>query len=148
MATSKRISKELLNIQKRPIENVVANPTEDIHIWQARVVGAEDTYYEGGIFHLTVLLPKDYPFSPPKVNFDTPIYHPNINLKGDICLDILKVGEWNPSRSLREVLLSVITLLYAPNTDDPLVPKAAKVYLENKTRYAELVREYIEKYAL
>jgi ubiquitin-protein ligase len=31
-----------------------------------------------------------YPFEPPKVRFLTPVYHPNIDERGRICLDTLK----------------------------------------------------------
>ena len=41
-------------------------------------VGPPGTCYEGGKFRAELLLPDDYPMSPPKVIFDTKIYHPNI----------------------------------------------------------------------
>lgn len=64
--------------------------------------------------------------SPPKVVFDTKIYHPNIgkhinkldNL-GRICLDILKKN-WSPALQIKSVLLSIQSLLSEPNPDDPL----------------------------
>jgi ubiquitin-conjugating enzyme E2 N len=40
--------------------------------------GPPGTCYEGGKFKAELLLPDDYPMSPPKVIFDTKIYHPNI----------------------------------------------------------------------
>ena len=53
-------------------------------------MGPEDSPYSGGVFFLNINFPTDYPFKPPKVNFITRIYHPNINSNGSICLDILK----------------------------------------------------------
>ena len=32
----------------------------------------------------------DYPFQPPKVRFETKVFHPNVSEKGLICLDTLK----------------------------------------------------------
>ena len=41
-------------------------------------LGPSGTCYEGGKFDAELLLPDDYPMTPPKVVFDTKIYHPNI----------------------------------------------------------------------
>ena len=44
----------------------------------------------GGTFNAELFLPDDYPMTPPKIRFLTPIYHPNIDKLGRICLDVLK----------------------------------------------------------
>ena len=62
--------------------------------------------------------------NPPKVVFNTKIYHPNIDNLGRICLDILK-DKWSPALQIRSVLLSIQALLSSPNPDDPLNNEAA-----------------------
>ena len=68
---------------------------EKIH-WQ---VWKSDSPYSGGVFFLAIHFPTDYPFKPPKVNFTTRIYHPNINSNGSICLDILR-DQWSPALTI------------------------------------------------
>ena len=73
-------------------------------------MGGSDSPYKGGIFKLEVRIPDRYPFEPPNVKFLTPIYHPNIDAAGRICLDVLKMppkGSWKPSSNIRTVMLSI-----------------------------------------
>ena len=62
-------------------------------------MGPTDSPYTGGVFFLAIHFPTDYPFKPPKVNFTTRIYHPNINGNGSICLDILR-DQWSPALTI------------------------------------------------
>ena len=60
--------------------------------------GQAGTPWEGGTFKLKVDFPPDYPFKPPTVQFETTMYHPNIDDSGAICLPMLK--EWSPACTL------------------------------------------------
>lgn len=70
-----------------------------------------DSPYSGGVFFLAIHFPTDYPFKPPKVNFTTRIYHPNINSNGSICLDILR-DQWSPALTISKGQPSLPPLLY------------------------------------
>lgn len=123
-----------------------------------------DSPYSGGVFFLAIHFPTDYPFKPPKVNFTTRIYHPNINSNGSICLDILR-DQWSPALTIskgklkllisfmnsaneKSVLLSICSMLTDPNPDDPLVPEIAHVYKTDRQRYEATAREWTRKYAV
>lgn len=144
----KRISKELSDLIREPLQNCSAQPIDNSNLlrWKATLKGPSDTPYENGIFHLNIEFPQNYPFNPPKVRFITKIYHCNINSKGGICLDILK-NEWSPALTISKILLSISSLLNEPNPDDPLAPDIAKLYKKNKEEHNKVAREWTLKYA-
>lgn len=58
---------------------------------------------------LTVLGPlpvQNYPFKAPTVRFESALFHPNVDVHGNICLDILK-EKWSAAYSVRTILLSI-----------------------------------------
>eukprot|EP01097_Dermamoeba_algensis_P000944 TRINITY_DN134_c0_g1_i3.p1 TRINITY_DN134_c0_g1~~TRINITY_DN134_c0_g1_i3.p1 ORF type:complete len:180 (-),score=27.68 TRINITY_DN134_c0_g1_i3:333-806(-) len=68
--------KELIN---HPPEGIVAGPVSEDNIfeWEALITGPPGTPYEGGAFTALLKFPKDYPLNPPKMIFQTPMWHPN-----------------------------------------------------------------------
>ena len=81
---SGRITKELKELQQEAQKNpnsVVSAKTvgDDIRHWKGTIFGPSDTCYAGGIFKVDIIIPPDYPFKPPKMKFDTKIWHPNIS---------------------------------------------------------------------
>lgn len=144
---SKRINKEFEEFNRDPPTNCSAGPVnDDMFHWKAVLLGPTESPFEGGCFHLNIHFPSDYPFKPPKVNFITKIYHPNINSNGSICLDILK-NQWSPALTISKVLLSISSLLDDPNPDDPLVPEIANLCKSNLEAYKANARKWTKDYA-
>ena len=145
---SKRILKELKDLQKDPPTSCSAGPVaEDMFHWQATIMGPADSPYAGGVFLVTIHFPPDYPFKPPKVAFRTKVFHPNINSNGSICLDILK-EQWSPALTISKVLLSICSLLTDPNPDDPLDNKVADQWKNDHENAIKAAREWTRKYAM
>lgn len=93
--------------------------------WTATLLGPTGTPYANLTLKLTLNFPDNYPYAPPDVKFVTPIYHPNVDMAGRICLDILKPataggsseggGAWSAVLNTGAVLLSIQSLLGEPN---------------------------------
>jgi ubiquitin-conjugating enzyme E2 D/E len=145
----RRIQKELADITKDPPGGCSCGPANESNLyeWSGAIMGPADSPFTGGVFGLTIHFPTDYPFKPPKVNFTTRIYHPNVNKDGVICLDILK-NQWSPALTISKVLLSILSLLTDPNPDDPLWPEVADEYKNHRLVYDMKAREWTEKYAM
>ena len=101
----KRARKELINFNKLHPSNCSVCPISDdeIYNWQATIIGPDDSPYKGGIFFIQIFFPSDYPFKPPRLEFKTPIYHPNIYRNGSIRLDIFE-EEWSPDLTINKIL--------------------------------------------
>ena len=149
MTALNRIQKELIELSKDPLANCSAGPVNDndqFH-WNASIMGPEDSPYQGGIYFLDIKFPPEYPFKPAKIKFTTPIYHPNVNSSGSICLDILK-DQWSPALTITKVLLSISSLLTDPNPEDPLVAEIAKIYMTDRATYDANAKEWTRKFAM
>ena len=86
------------------------------------VIGPDDTPFEDGTFKLVLQFTEKYPNEPPKVKFQTNMFHPNIYADGQLCLDIL-ARKWSPTFDVLSILISVQCFLGDPNLDSPANPR-------------------------
>ncbi|PGH33769.1 ubiquitin-conjugating enzyme E2 C [[Emmonsia] crescens] len=133
---TKRLQSELMQLMMSPSPGISAFPDADGNLlsWTATISGPTETPYEGLTFKLSFAFPSNYPYAPPTVLFKTPIYHPNVDFSGRICLDILK-DKWSAVYNVQSVLLSLQSLLGEPNNASPLNGQAAELWDNNPEEY-------------
>lgn len=129
---TKRLQSELMGLMTSGDKGATAFPDGDnLFKWVGTLKGGDDTAFEGLVYKLELKFPPEYPFSPPTITFTTPCFHPNVDDRGNICLDILK-DKWSASLSVSAVLQSLRSLLGDPNNDSPLNGQAAAMWHDQK----------------
>jgi ubiquitin-conjugating enzyme E2 I len=117
----------------------------DLFHWECGMPGPNTDLYRDSYYTLALAFTNNYPFDPPVVRFDHPVYHPNVFPEGHVCLDILKC-RWKPSMNIMQILTGVQQLLAAPNTSSPANTSCCKVYIKDKGEYMRKVRENIHSF--
>lgn len=89
--STRRLQKDYKELKDAaiPLVGVSAAPLDDnFFVWHANIRGPDTTAYYGGVFHLEITFPTNYPCSPPSVKLMTEVPHPNV-IGRQICLDLL-----------------------------------------------------------
>lgn len=102
----------------------------------AEIEGPVGTPYASHFFQLKLVLPRDFPNSPPRGFFLTKIYHPNVDMStGAICVNTLK-KDWSPSVKLGHILSVIRCLMIVPFPESSLNDEAGKLFMESYEEYA------------
>lgn len=103
----------------------------------------DEGFWQGAKFQFSFNIKPLYPHEAPKVKCETLIYHPNIDLDGNVCLNILR-EDWKPILCVSAVIYGLLHLLLEPNGNDPLNQEAAETFRTNpgefKRRVAQTLR--------
>lgn len=95
------------------------------------VICPDEGFYKGGRFTFSFKVGPSYPHEPPKVKCETKVYHPNIDLEGNVCLNILR-EDWKPVLTINSIVYGLQYLFSEPNPEDPLNKEAAEVLQTNR----------------
>jgi ubiquitin-conjugating enzyme E2 M len=73
----------------------------------------DEGMYKFGKFTFSFTINQNFPHEPPKVLCLEKIYHPNIDLEGKVCLNILR-EDWKPVLNLNAVIVGLQVRIYTP----------------------------------
>ena len=132
-----RIQKDIADLDGGSVATVNFPAANDLTNFIVTVT-PDSGFWSKATYMFTFTIPALYPHEPPKVLCNTPIYHPNVNVQGNVCLNILR-EDWKPVLDINAVIYGIIFLFYEPNPDDPLNHEAAKKLRENKTEFKRIV---------
>ncbi|KAK6792869.1 hypothetical protein RDI58_011950 [Solanum bulbocastanum] len=99
----------------------------------------DEGHYMGGTFTFSFSISPIYPHEAPKVKCKTKVYHPNIDLEGNVCLNILR-EDWKPVLNINTIIYGLYHLFTEPNHEDPLNHDAAAVLRDNPKMFESNVR--------
>jgi ubiquitin-protein ligase len=118
----------------------------DLTHWCGFIMGTG--LYRDGVFVIEIKIPREFPFEPPKIEWKTRIWHPNFKDEEipRICLSILN-RDWSPNVHITGILQAISDLLANPNPLDPFNSAAAKQYLDNRSKFLNMVDKYLKNYA-
>jgi ubiquitin-protein ligase len=147
-----RLRDELQAIATRHIKYVVVSPacsveqvqnatsvasTTAIIALRSWQVILRDIQWSGDFQKLTIRFRNGFPTNAPTVQFESPIFHPNVHESGAMNVE----NEWTPSSSIHMLLRRIQMLLRAPNMTLPASnDKAASLYDSSTTEYIERAR--------
>lgn len=116
-ARLKRITKELEQLAKEPLEHIFIDYDESnlTHL-EVLFIGPRYTPYSRMFMRFTIDFPELYPIKPPKVVFSSSYdrkIHPNVFPGGWLCLSTLNTGDdsgWVPTISLSSLLITIYSM--------------------------------------
>lgn len=128
-----RVQKDLTELDLPPtMKTDFPDPTDLLNF--TLTITPDEGMYKGGAFTFSFTINTNYPHEPPKVKCMQTIYHPNVDLEGNVCLNILR-EDWKPVLNLNSVMVGLQYLFLEPNADDPLNKEAAEELRKNREQF-------------
>ncbi|KAI9636358.1 ubiquitin-conjugating enzyme/RWD-like protein [Dioszegia hungarica] len=138
-AAQLRVQKDLTELElPNTMTTHFPDPTDVLNF--KLTITPDEGIYKGGVFNFSFVINPNYPHEPPKVRCLEKIYHPNLDLEGNVCLNILR-EDWKPVLNLSSVMIGLQYLFLEPNPDDPLNKEAAEDLRRNREAFVQNVKQ-------
>lgn len=119
---SPRIAREITLLEKSTDKNKTFSyfVNDDMTIDICIYIPNDNNVFRSNMLFFKVSFPKDFPLSPPKVNFvnkNKTRFHPNLYVEGKVCLTILNTwhssdgNKWSPIINLETIIQSIISIV-------------------------------------
>ena len=133
---------ELKHLQKFCPAGIYIIPQSDnIKIWHG-IIFPREGIYRDGIFKYKIVIPTDYPNSPPKVIFSSKVFHPLINKSGELDLSE-KFPKWEPAKCFLVRVIYYIEEIF--KLEEYYKKKNEEITPEIQKNVEACVKESIEK---
>lgn len=135
-AAQLRLTKDMSELQLPKTCELASDPNDMLNFKLS--ISPDEGIYRGGRFTFSFVVGPNYPHEPPKVKCQTQVYHPNIDLEGNVCLNILR-EDWKPVLTINAIVYGLQYLFLEPNPEDPLNKEAADVLQSNRRQFEQNV---------
>lgn len=134
-AAQLRLQKDLADLQlPKTCQTHFADPDDLLNF--KLTIQPDEGFYRNGKFTFSFKVGHSYPHDAPKVKCETMVYHPNIDLEGNVCLNILR-EDWKPVLTISSIIYGLQYLFLEPNPEDPLNKEAAEVLSQNRRQFEQ-----------
>jgi ubiquitin-conjugating enzyme E2 J2 len=108
----KRLQKELVAIQKNPIQNISTCPNDsNLLEWHYVIEGPADSVYAGGYYHGMLRFPTEYPYKPPSIFMITKSGRFRTNFRLCLSMSDYHPETWNPMWSVASILQGLLSFM-------------------------------------
>lgn len=143
-AAQLRLQKDITELElPKGIQVTFPNPKDLFHF--TLTIVPQQGFYSHGTFAFSVEINDSFPMEPPKIKCQQRIFHPNIDLDGNVCLNILR-EDWSPVLNLNSVFIGLNFLFLEPNPMDPLNKDAANMLVKEPRRFEREVYQSMRGY--
>mmetsp|Transcript_62745 Transcript_62745/g.136398 ORF Transcript_62745/g.136398 Transcript_62745/m.136398 type:complete len:364 (+) Transcript_62745:253-1344(+) len=85
---------------------------DNLFVWDVSIYGGlQGTPWDNGMFSARMIFPRDFPDNPPRIKFETEVFHPHISKEGYPCLKLSQLD----AQSISSTLIALQRVL----KDDP-----------------------------